>query len=157
MNQNNPALQLAAPAGAFVVEVEKGVRALLRAFAWHLLDGAWNPVPPFEGELTPGEVRKYFANAALAAEATRGDDAPCVWVKSPWQGLVSVTWESRGTDNRWVSLERDQEKNWTLMWNSGTGRESQFIKQAFMDDLMVACPELDWAGMHTLNPTERYV
>jgi hypothetical protein len=155
MNMNSPALQLTAPAGSFVIESEKGVRALLRAFAWHLLDGAWNPVPPFEGELVPGEVRKYFANAALAAEDTRGDEAPCIWVKSPWPGHVEITWESRGTNERWVQLSL-KEGEWTMLWNSGTGRESQFIKQAFIDDLMVACPELDWSGMHTLNPTERY-
>ena len=132
---------LSAPAGAFVIESQKGVRALLRAFAWHLLDGAWHPVPPFEGDLKPGEVRKYFASAALAAEETRGDDAPCVWVKSPWPGQVEVTWESRGTNGRWVQLSLEKGE-WTFLWQSGTGRESGFIKQAFMDDLIKVVPEI---------------
>jgi hypothetical protein len=155
MNQNNPALQLAAPKGSFVVQDHKGVRALLRAFAWHLLDGAWNPVPPFEGELVPGEVRKYFCKAALAAEEVRGDEAPCVYWKSLHPGAVEVTWESRGTHGRWVQMSLSQGE-WSLNWDSATGQESVFIRQSFMDDLMVACPELDWSGMHTLHPTERY-
>ena len=156
-NNNNPALQLVAPSGAFVVESEKGVRALLRAFAWHLLDGAWHPVPDFEGELTPGEVRKYFARAALLAEELRGDEAPCVWVKSPYAGLVEVAWESRGTHGRWVKLERDHDGKWTLLWHSAKDTESVFIRQSFMDPLLWACPELDWDRERELHPTERYV
>ena len=144
MNMNSPALALETPTGSFVVQDHKGVRALLRAFAWHLLDGAWNPVPQFDGDLTPGEVRKYFATAALAAETTRGDEAPCIWVKSPYEGQVEVTWESRGTHGRWVRLSLSQEGEWTLNWDSATGRESVFIQQSFMEDLLWACPELDW-------------
>jgi len=158
MNQNNPALQLAAPSGAFVIESEKGVKALLRAFAWHLIDGAWHPVPHFDGELVPSEVRKYFASAALAAEETRGDDAPCIWVKSPYPGCVEVTWESRGTHGRWVQLERDTDGRWSLIWHSAKDRESGFIKQNFMTPLLLACPELDWEDRdkHALHPTTRY-
>jgi hypothetical protein len=142
MNMNSPAIQLEAPAGAFVVDSEKGVRALLRAFAWHLIDGAWNPVPDFDGELTPGEVRKYFAKAALLAEEVRGDEAPCVYWKSQYAGTVEVTWESRGTNGRWVQLSLDKGE-WNLLWNSGTGRESGFIKQSFMEPLLWAVPGLD--------------
>ena len=142
MNMNSPAIQLETPAGTFVVDSTKGVKALLRAFAWHLLDGAWHPVPDFDGDLTPSEVRKYFAHAALAAEATRGDDAPCVWVKSPYEGQVEVRWESRGTHGRWVSLSLSQGE-WTLKWDSATGQESYFIGQSFMEPLLWACPELD--------------
>jgi hypothetical protein len=156
MNMNNPALALAAPSGSFVIESEKGVKALIEAFAWHLLDGAWNPVPPFEGELTPGEVRKYFSQAALAAEETRGDDAPCVWVKSPYAGSIEITWESRGTHGRWVQLKRSHKGTWSLLWESGTGRESQFIYQQFAEALLTAVPELDWTGEHKLHPTEQY-
>lgn len=143
MNMNSPAIELQAPAGAFVVQDPIGVKALIKAFAWHLLDGAWNPVPPFEGDLTPGEVRKYFCKAALAAEEARGDEAPCVYWKSQYAGVFEVTWESRGTNERWVQLSLSQGV-WTLLWNSGTGRESQFIRQAFMEDLLWACPGLDW-------------
>ena len=144
MNMNSPALLLESATGSFVVESTKGVKALLRAFAWHLLDGAWSPVPSFDGELTPGEVRKYFARAALLAEELRGDEAPCVWVKSPYAGLVEVAWESRGTHGRWVRLSLSQEGDWTLSWDSATGRESQFIQQSFMEALLWAEPGLDW-------------
>ena len=143
MNMNSPAIELETPKGSFVVQNPAGVRALLRAFAWHLLDGAWNPVPQFDGDLTPGEVRKYFATAALAAETTRGDEAPCVWVKSPYEGQVEVTWESRGTHGRWVRLSLSS-SFWTLSWDSATGRQSQFIQQSWMEDLLWACPGLDW-------------
>jgi hypothetical protein len=143
MNMNSPALLLEAPAGAFVIEDPMGVRALIKAFAFHLLDGAWNPVPDFSGELTPGEVRRYFSRAALAAEDVRGDEAPCIYWKSQYAGSLEITWESRGTNERWVQLSLEKGE-WTLLWQSGTGRESMFIKQSFMEPLLWACPGLDW-------------
>lgn len=144
MNMNSPALALETPTGSFVVQDHKGVRALLRAFAWHLIGGSWHPVPDFSGELTPAEVRKYFCQAALAAEEARGDEAPCVYWKSQYAGQVEVTWESRNTHGRWVRLSLSQEGEWTLSWDSATGRESQFIQQSWMEDLLWACPGLDW-------------
>ena len=142
MNMNSPALLLETATGSFVVDSEKGVKALLKAFVFHMVDGAWNPVADFEGDLTPGEVRKYFCKATLLAEELRGDDAPCIFVKSQYEGQVQVTWESRGTHGRWVSLSLSQGE-WTLKWDSATGQESYFIGQSFMEPLLWACPELD--------------
>ena len=143
MNMNSPALLLETATGTFVVQDHKGVRALLRAFAWHLINGAWNPVPSFDGPLDPGNVRKYLCQAALAAEEARGDEAPCVYWKSQYAGQIEVRWESRGTHGRFVSLSLSQEGEWSLAWDSATGHESMFIKQSFMEDLLWACPELD--------------
>lgn len=145
MNMNSPHLALETATGTFVVQDHKGVRALLRAFAWHLLDGAWNPVPSFDGPLDPSDVRKYIAEVTTLAENARGSDqVPCVWTRIPYPGQIEVKWESRGTPDRWVSLSRSPVGEWTLEWDSATGRESIFIRQSFMEDLLWACPWLDW-------------